>query len=206
MTGLRAKQKAQRRQLIEKAATALFVERSFNDTTIEDIAERALVSPATVYNYYGTKGELLLALVARGEEGIAEKVEDFTARVASDDPIDLIAAVIRSNVKDTLSHLSRELWGHVVAYISTTKDDAVAPKYLDTIADGLAAALENVLAEQIKQGKLKEGTDPQYVAYFLTRMERIHFLNHVYLHHQSVEEMHNNMRADTNFIMKFLVA
>ena len=73
MSQLRKKQKAQRRELIEVAAKNLFVEKGFELASVEEIADLAMVSPATIYNYYGTKDELLLAIVARGEVGVVQK-------------------------------------------------------------------------------------------------------------------------------------
>ena len=64
MSKLREQQKAQRRELIEIAAKNLFVERGFELASIEEIAALAMVSQATVYNYYHSKDELLLAIVA----------------------------------------------------------------------------------------------------------------------------------------------
>ena len=96
MTGLRARQKAQRRKLIEAAAAHLFETKGFLLTTIEEIAEEAIVSPATVYNYYGNKSELLLALVARGEEGTRSNLPEFESRVTSESPEDLISEIICS--------------------------------------------------------------------------------------------------------------
>ena len=51
---------------------------------LEEIADEAVVSPATVYNYYGNKSELLLALVARGEESTRSKLPEFELRVLTD--------------------------------------------------------------------------------------------------------------------------
>lgn len=201
MAGLREKQKAQRRALIEKAAADLFVEKGFADTTIEEIAERALVSAPTVYNYYGTKGDLLLALVARGEEGIEEAQDDFSKQTAGHTPSELVAKVIHSNVNDTLSALSRELWGHVVAFVATASDPAVAPRYLETIASGLGTAIESVLRKYQEDGKLRAGTDMHELAFLLTRMERIHFLNFVYLKHMTVEDLHKAIAADVAMIV-----
>jgi AcrR family transcriptional regulator len=206
MAGLREKQKARRRELIEKAAGALFVEKGFDDTTIEEIAERAVVSPATVYNYYGSKGELLLALVARGEVGIAEKVRDFMKQAQTEDPASLVTAVIMSNVEDTLSALSRELWGHVVAFIATTPDPEVAPRYLNTIADGLARAIEHVIAHFVATGVFRPDTDSRYVAYLLTRIERIQFLNFVYLKDFPLEALREAIGRDVAFILQGLRA
>lgn len=205
MAGLREKQKAQRRELIEKAAGELFVEKGFEDTSIEKIAEHALVSPATVYNYYGTKGELLLALLARGEVGITERVEDFLKKADTENPASLVTAVIMSNVEDTLSAISKELWGHVVAFIATTSDPSLAPKYLDTIVANLAAALERVISHFVGAGILKPDVDCTYVAHLLTRIERVHFLTFLYLDDFSLEDLHDAIETDVSFILSSLV-
>jgi AcrR family transcriptional regulator len=57
--GLRARQKAQARELIAGAAWRLFAERGFDAVTVADVAREAQVSPATVFNYFGTKEDLL---------------------------------------------------------------------------------------------------------------------------------------------------
>lgn len=203
MTGLRAKQKARRREMIEKAAGQLFEKNGFSVTTIEDIAEHALVSPATVYNYYGNKGELLLALVAHGEERTREKLAEFEARVGSEDPTDLLADIICSNMQDTLKYMSRELWGHVVAYVATTSDPDVAPRYLDTIADDLAAAIAAALQKYCDLGILKQ-VDAKHFAYLMTRIERNHFLGYIYLKSMSVEEMLGGIKKDITLLVDAL--
>lgn len=50
------------------AARALFGARGYDDTTIDAIAERAAVGPATIYEHYGTK-DALAAVVFAGELG-----------------------------------------------------------------------------------------------------------------------------------------
>ena len=205
MTGLRAKQKAQRRALIEKAASALFVEKGFADTAIEEIAERAMVSAPTVYNYYGTKGDLLLALVARGEEGILDAENDFSKQTKNYAPVDLVTKVIHSNVHDTISSLSRELWGHVVAFVATATDPDVGPRYLDTIAGGLSAAIERVVMRYIEEGAFRSGVDAKELADLLTRMERIHFLNFVYLKNMPESKLDENIAKDVKAIVGALL-
>lgn len=205
MSKLRAKQKAQRRKLIEIAAKNLFVEKGFEMASIEEIATLAMVSPATVYNYYGSKDELLLAIVALGEVGVAEKDSEFTLRAASETPIDLVTEVIMSNVHDTISTLSRELWCNVIAYIATTSDKTVAPRYIDTIAGGLGTAIFHVLESCQKQGKINSKVDVDYLSAFLTRNERIQFLNFIYLKDMSITDLDNSIRADVTFILSPLL-
>ena len=201
MSKLRAHQKAQRRELIEIAAKNLFVEKGFELASIEEIAALAMVSQATVYNYYGSKDELLLAIVARGEVGVAQKDSEFSHRAISENPVDLVTEVIMSNVHDTISALSRELWGNVIAYVATTSDTTVAPRYIETIAGGLGTAIFHVLESYQKQEKISSNIDVEYLSNFLTRNERIQFLNFIYLKDMSITDLGNAIRKDVTFIL-----
>lgn len=201
MSKLRAHQKAQRRELIEIAAKNLFVEKGFELASIEEIAALAMVSQATVYNYYGSKDELLLAIVARGEVGVAQKDSDFSDRAISENPVDLVTEVIMSNVHDTISTLSRELWGNVIAYVATTADKTVAPRYIETIAGGLGTAIFHVLESYQEQEKISSNIDVEYLSNFLTRNERIQFLNFIYLKDMSITDLGNAIRKDVTFIL-----
>ncbi|MFI6598846.1 TetR/AcrR family transcriptional regulator [Nonomuraea sp. NPDC050536] len=58
--GLRERKKRQTRERISRVATALFVERGFDQVTIAEVAEAAEVSVNTVYNYFDTKEDLVL--------------------------------------------------------------------------------------------------------------------------------------------------
>jgi len=89
----------------------------------------------------------------------------------------------------------------VVAFIATTPDPDVAPKYLDTIVAGLAKAIEQVLAHFVTEGVFRADTDCHFVAYLLTRIERIHFLTYIYLDHFSREDLRAAISKDVEFIL-----
>lgn len=59
---LRDRQKAQTREHLLDVAAALFAEKTYSDTTIEDIARAAGASRATVYSYFSTKEDILRTL------------------------------------------------------------------------------------------------------------------------------------------------
>ena len=55
----RARRRAEGRQRVFRAAVELFVERGFDATTMDDIADRADVARATVFNYFQRKTAFL---------------------------------------------------------------------------------------------------------------------------------------------------
>jgi AcrR family transcriptional regulator len=71
---LRREQALRTRLRILDAATALFVERGYAGATVEMVAERAGVSPPTVYGSVGSKRELLAAAVGNAvRAGVVEQ-------------------------------------------------------------------------------------------------------------------------------------
>lgn len=64
--GLRDRKKAQRRQEILAVAKDLFDTRGIAASTMADIARAAGVSAPTVFNYFGSKDAILVAIIAEG--------------------------------------------------------------------------------------------------------------------------------------------
>lgn len=62
--GLRERNAAQTRELILDTALPLFLERGYEATTMEEIAERADVGASTLYRYFPTKDALVLQPLA----------------------------------------------------------------------------------------------------------------------------------------------
>ncbi|MEU9447675.1 TetR/AcrR family transcriptional regulator [Streptomyces sp. NPDC048277] len=58
--GLRERKKIKTREAIREATYALVEEQGWDATTIEQIAERAEVSPSTVFRYFPTKEDIVL--------------------------------------------------------------------------------------------------------------------------------------------------
>ncbi|MFB9947273.1 TetR/AcrR family transcriptional regulator [Rhizobium puerariae] len=59
--GRRERKRRQTREKIEEAAIGLFLEKGFEATTIEDIAERADISKRSFFDYFPTKEEVVFA-------------------------------------------------------------------------------------------------------------------------------------------------
>jgi len=139
MTGLRERQKAGRRKDILAAASLLFRRDGFAATSIDQIAGRAHLSAGTVYNYFGSKGDLLLALVALD----GEEVRTAGAAVLADPPRDPMAAVRRlleSYLDHSLIHLDKGLWRQMMG---------TALYYAETPIGAGYRALDRALIDQV---------------------------------------------------------
>jgi AcrR family transcriptional regulator len=59
----RERKKAERKERIFNAAIEVFAEKGFRNATIKDIAEIADVGEGTIYSYYASKDDLLMAII-----------------------------------------------------------------------------------------------------------------------------------------------
>lgn len=94
MVRVREQRKKERRDAILRAADELFHERGYNATSVEDIAARAGVGVATVYNYFGTKFDLLSAQVQPAIRRIRNAVAVLFSALP-DDPIEGVIELAR---------------------------------------------------------------------------------------------------------------
>lgn len=78
---LRERQRQEREALILRAASDLFVERGYHETSMEDIAARVGIAKGTVYLHFASKEDLTIALV---QHGIRHFAADLEAILASD--------------------------------------------------------------------------------------------------------------------------
>jgi AcrR family transcriptional regulator len=74
--GLRELKKAQTRQTIADTALRLFTERGFDQVTVAEVAREAVVSEATLFNYFPTKEDLLFSRMGAYEARLVDAVRD----------------------------------------------------------------------------------------------------------------------------------
>lgn len=139
MTGLREKQKANRTRRILEAAAQLFREAGYGAVRIDDIARVAEVSVGTFYNYFETKGDLLLAIVVMEVE---EVLDSGTAIVANPPATvaEALSRLIGSYYDHSLHYLSKEMWRTAMAITI----EAPATPFSDRFTE-----LDRLLAEQV---------------------------------------------------------
>lgn len=114
MTGLRERQKAHRTRRILESASQLFRQVGYGAIRIDDIARAAEVSVGTCYNYFETKGDLLLAIVVME----VEEVLAAGAAIVTDPPPSVeqaLSDLIGGYYDHSLHYLSKEMWRTALA-------------------------------------------------------------------------------------------
>ena len=101
-----------KREAIEDAALALFVEQGFHGTTVPEIARRAGVGTGTLYLYHASKDELLDALLLKWVRTLADGIH--TATRGATTPRAVFAAQWRSAVDFSERHATA--WDFLMAF------------------------------------------------------------------------------------------
>jgi AcrR family transcriptional regulator len=111
--GKRDRQKQDREQRILAAARHLFDRKGYVGTAMEDIARRAALAVGTLYNYFPSKDDLLLAIMRRDSELVVALAERILAAPPAD-PVEAIAAVADAFIQSVAAE-ERMLWREVFA-------------------------------------------------------------------------------------------
>lgn len=199
MSGLRENQKAVRRRQILKAARQHFMERGYEAATIDAIAETAEVSAVTIFNHYGTKGGLLLALVGESDSILIEKIY---AILADPPPNPLEAALHFSQVicRHALEYLKKPVWRHVIATAVIEGSSEFGRGYaaLDRELMRMLASLLEILRDR---GHLPTGYPSGIAAGVLYNLHNARFVEFMSGDEMSLEEFDELVRADIAYAM-----
>lgn len=154
--GLRDQQKQEREHRIVKAAEKLFAKKGYAEVAMEDVAARASVAVGTIYNYFPSKSELLLAIVRRETESLVARGR----KILEDPPRDPVTAVsafteifLADFTRDD-RRLWRELFGAAIAEPST-----VGRRLFEADAQ-LVSQLASLLQQYRNNGVLASDMEP----------------------------------------------
>lgn len=114
MTGIREKKQAKTEAAILRSAAYLISKKGLDETTVEDIAARAEVGVGTVYNYFGSKNELLVALMERDTRDLLREGERVSAS-AGVPPEAALTALFWIYAKGLLTKYERRMLREVFA-------------------------------------------------------------------------------------------
>jgi AcrR family transcriptional regulator len=93
----RERLKRERKEQILDAAAAVFAGKGFHQATIRDVAELADVADGTIYNYFDSKFDLLIGLMARLAQ--LEALPDELTEALQSDARDFFVAAFRDRME-----------------------------------------------------------------------------------------------------------
>ncbi len=112
--GLRDRKKARRRDEIIAAARELFTVQGIDATTMAEIAAAAEVSAPTVFNYFGSKDGILIAMISEGTRTAREQDKGLHWREGADLVALIVDLFLRVSSR-TLDVAGKRVWRYAEA-------------------------------------------------------------------------------------------
>ena len=157
--------KAERRGRIVEAAARLVREQGFDGVSMVQIAERAAVSPGTLYNLFQTKG----AIFRQVFDLDLQEYERLLAQAPAQDPLDRMFVAIE--LAASLYRGDPDFY-RAMAYVG--EDDA--DDLCSAIAEPRTAFWQARVADAVLAGSLQPDTDANILGVALTQLMRGIFL------------------------------
>jgi len=154
--GIREKR---RRELLD-AACELFAAKGYEKTNVSDIAARAGVSQGTIYWYFKSKDELLLAVF---EDWLAQLAQDYVAIVGQPGTTEdrlrryARAAARRMQEAEALIPIETEFWTLIF------RNDAIRERFGELFRQ-FRADIADLFRQGVTSGELRSDINPDHLA------------------------------------------
>ena len=199
MTGLRQRQKIDRDHRIVEAAARLFREFGFEGVKIETIAEQAGVSVGTIYNYYESKGDVLIAVVSLEVNEVISAGEGVLSRppVLASDAVDALFDIY---LRHSLHYLSKEMWRAAMS-MSVLHPESRLGHHYGELDEKLCGQVCRLLARLRRQGSIDKAVDIEVVGRILFNTMNISFMGFVKDDTMDVETVIRSVREQSRMMM-----
>jgi AcrR family transcriptional regulator len=156
------REKNLRRQQIQESAKELFLLKGFNSTTMEDIAKRAELSPATIYLYFRNKDELYASLNLITTLYLKNRLKRvcFDNKLSVDEKVFKLKDALYSAYKYDPLIFRNILHIQLEDTLLDIKDDLVIQ--INKEIREILRMLGHVYEEGVQQGKFVEGHSTQH--------------------------------------------
>ncbi len=162
--------KIQCRQRILKASRQLFSTKGYEETTMDDVAERAEVSKATLYNYFPGKDSLLMGIAEAELEQICQLIEGELSEIPS--ALERLRRVLLAFVLDSMCYISLS---RKISYLNSCEDSDLFATRLEMVQ-----ILHHLILQAQEQGELRRDVSPAAITdlvmglYLTTQFQWVH--------------------------------
>ncbi len=201
--GLRQRQKARRRENILTAARLLFFRQGYNATSMEAVAEQAEVGVATVYNYFGTKGQLLADILRPDFKVLHDQSVELLARP----PANPVTGIL--SLMDIYRHLQSN-WDNRQVLLAVLGPGLSAEPVLDDLAAAseghVKRQIENLLSFYQDQKLIRAAIDITDAAIIIFYIFNQHFIEYITRKDADFDQMKQEMDRQISFIMTAILS
>ena len=146
-TSRRERKAAARKKRILDAAARVFARKGYQRATTKEIADEADVGEGTIYSYFGSKRDLLLALVSSMSESLLTPPQEI--------PPDDFESLLSSFLRDRLTLTEQNFDLTRVLLYEARFDDDLRREYVENVLRKMATRLEERMKPLIEAGVLR---------------------------------------------------
>lgn len=172
--GLRSRQKIQRRDAILTTAKRLFEQNGIENTTMAMIASEVGVSTPTVFNYFGTRDELLLAIILDGHVRAIESNRRLPRRSGKGLVADLTDLLTRFT-KYSMQIFNKPVWRYADSAAIRQPKSEFVQRYTQ-IDEVLREEIESVLTDQPSETRRGGGFNTAALAAIIYNHWNAHYI------------------------------
>jgi len=201
MSGLREKKKKKSEEKIKKAAKEIFLSKSYSETTMEEIAEKAEIGVGTLYNYFKSKDEIYIAIMSEEfnfDQEDSEQLEDYIDNDVAKIVIDFIWKSCKG-----LKLMGKRVWKELMsAVLSNSKSNNFLFKGMIRLDYKFINKLK-VLLENVKnKGYLLPNFNTDEAAYTIYSVVMTQFILYIYSEDTTFNSLKNNIENQIRFIFE----
>lgn len=196
------KKRVRTQNSILKSATYLFKKQGFEESSMESIAERAEIAAGTLYNYYGSKSVLLIAIYADMTKKLRGKLPKRSAgEVTRESAMVDVTAILQVISKSTIlfpKAIMRQIFAQLFVLDAADIADLVA---MDMEIMGL---LMPIIVDMQQAGLLAEGCDVEAAAMLLFGSAMIQHQTYISMESMTKEQLNMGIAVQVEMILNGL--
>lgn len=138
---------AKRREEILDVAARVFAEKGYSDTKITEIANALDIADGTLYNYFDSKRDILLAIISKAETDIEPMLQETGELRTRDD----IVAILAKSYDVFMAHLpfTRTL------LMEAWADDAILQEYAADHLEHIGQRMHEFIVSRVNAGDFR---------------------------------------------------
>ncbi|MDB9734031.1 TetR/AcrR family transcriptional regulator [Porticoccaceae bacterium] len=196
---LRATNKSKRQRLIVSHAARLFSSTGYDVTTIELVAARSNVSPATIYNNFENKIGLLLAVLIEEGEGVQQIGQKIIDQRTTNN-LSVIYRLIALYVDHPMEFMNKSCWRQALAASSASSHKKFTQEY-QNVDKQLQVQLIELMHQLYNEYVFRTEVDPQSLGEIIWNNVDQMFTDFISDEKMSLEALKNTLNRQTEALL-----